>query len=523
MPDGVIFKQADAPSEFQQIHRLNYRTFAEELGQHVPDGSGVLIDPFHDRNTYHIAVQDSLVLGMVAAQDRPPFSIEKRLANRSVLDTFGGPLLEVRLLAIKPACRHRLILPGLLLAVYGYACERRYSHMLISGVIDKVEMYRRIGFRALGPAVESGAASFVPMAMPLERPPRCAAPLIARRARLNRRPLISLMPGPVEIAPRAREAFLRRPISHRSSEFLDAWEQVRARLACLVRDMHVSMTTGSGTTANDAVALHLHAAFHDVPGLVPINGEFGKRIAGQASRAGLTFEEIRWNWGQPWDLAQLATALDRFPAWVWGVHLETSTGVLNRLPDLLALAAVRGIPVAADCVSSIGGVPLPQGLWMATGVSGKAVGAYGGISFVFATPEALDRVEGCDFPAALDVRSAALCAGPQFTVPSPLLFALESALVDSADDRFERHRQKGLAVRSGLRQIGISPLAAERDAAPCVTTFAVPDNGFLDRCRALGFEPGAGAAYLNTRGWAQIATMGDVHAEDIRRLFEGAR
>lgn len=514
MRGSLIFKQADAPAEFEQIHRLNYRTFAEEVGQYTPDG-------FHDRNTYHVAIHDGRVIGMVAAQDRPPFSIESRLEDPSVLASLGGPLLEVRLLSVEPDCRHRLVLPGLLLELYRYARERRYSHLIISGITSKLNMYQRIGFRPLGQAVESGAASFVPMAMPLAQPARYAAPFIKRQRHANYRPLISLMPGPVEIAPSIRRAFLRPPVSHRSPEFVAAYERVRATLARLAGGMRVAIMTGSGTTANDAVGLHLREAFLDAPGIVLINGEFGERIARQATRAGLKFESLRWHWGRPWDFIQIAAALDRGAAWVWAVHLETSVGVLNRLSDLLALASVRGIPVAADCVSSIGTVTLPQGLWMATGVSGKAIAAYAGLSFVFASLEALDQVTGGDFPASLDVRAAATCVGPQFTVPSSLLFALDAGLTNVAANRFAERENKGRVVRSHLRRIGIQPLAAEGDAAPCVTTFAIPHRDFLDQCRARGFELGAGGNYLRDRGWAQIATMGDVDSEDIDRLFRG--
>ena len=42
--------------------------------------------------------------------------------------------------------------------------------------------------------------------------------------------------------------------------------------------------------------------------------------------------------------------------WVWGVHHETSTGVLNDLSGLTKLAKKRGTRVCADCVSSIGTV-----------------------------------------------------------------------------------------------------------------------------------------------------------------------
>jgi aspartate aminotransferase-like enzyme len=530
MPGGLVFKQADAPWEFEQIHRLNYRTFVEEIGQYPPDGSGLLVDRFHDQNIYCIAVRDKQMLGMVAAHDGPPFSVETRLPDPSILASLKGPLLEVRLLALDRECRHRMILAGLLWELYRYACDRRYSHLIISGITDKAQMYQRFGFRALGPAVASGGASFVPMAMSLENPLEHVAwytkSYRARQARSAARPSVSFMAGPVEIATAVRQSFVRPPVSHRSAEFIDAYERVRAVLASLSGGMKTAIFTGSGTTANDSVALHLRAAFENAPGLVLVNGEFGERIARQASRAGLQFQALRWTWGEPWDLNRVADAMTDRAAWVWAVHLETSAGVLNPLGDLIALAAKRGVQVAADCVSSIGAVPLPaHGVWMSTGVSGKAIGAYAGLSLVFASDGALEQTGGASLPSSFDVRAAAAHAGPRFTMASPLLFALETALAsysseEGMNQRFSRQESLGRKVRSELVRIGIQPLARECDAAPCVTTFAVPYNGFIEECRRAGFELGAESAYLRDRGWAQIATMGAVDSADLDRLFQ---
>ncbi|MBR0598730.1 hypothetical protein [Sinanaerobacter chloroacetimidivorans] len=38
------------------IHRLNYKTFAEEIPQHPSNGRQLLVDKFHQENTYIIAM-----------------------------------------------------------------------------------------------------------------------------------------------------------------------------------------------------------------------------------------------------------------------------------------------------------------------------------------------------------------------------------------------------------------------------------------------------------------------------------
>src|SRR5437773_8146 len=41
-----------------------------------------------------------------------------------------------------------------------------------------------------------------------------------------------------------------------------------------------------------------------------INGEFGERLAKQATRFGLTPRVLAWRWGEPWDLDRIDAALD---------------------------------------------------------------------------------------------------------------------------------------------------------------------------------------------------------------------
>src|SRR6185436_19248723 len=51
-PSNLTFKVASEPWEFDQIHRLNYKTFVEEIPQHQANPDGVLVDRFHATNIY---------------------------------------------------------------------------------------------------------------------------------------------------------------------------------------------------------------------------------------------------------------------------------------------------------------------------------------------------------------------------------------------------------------------------------------------------------------------------------------
>ena len=163
------FKQAETPEEMEQVHRLNYRTFVKEIQQHADTGDGRLIDKFHDRNTYFLAILDDCVIGMLSVHDRAPFSVESRLSDPAVIRQPGMRALEVRLLAIEHAERHGPVLVGLTYVMNYFARENGYTHYLISAVVEQIPLYKHLGFRELGPAQGKPGAMFAPMIASLEQ------------------------------------------------------------------------------------------------------------------------------------------------------------------------------------------------------------------------------------------------------------------------------------------------------------------------------------------------------------------
>jgi len=526
---GIEFKQAQTEDEFEAIHRLNHRIFAEEIGQHGRRADGRLVDKFHGQNAYFVARQDGELVGMVSVHAGPEFSIASRLQDVDVLRALRTPL-EVRLLAILPEYREGAVVAGLFSQVNEYARRNGYSDLLISGIVEREGMYRKLGFRPMGPPVACGEAAFMPMRLSVDAPPD----EFRRReqmymARWQRRHTLSLLPGPVEIAEPVARAFHARPVSHRSSAFLEMYGDTRLRLSELMGGLECVILSGSGTLANDTVGANLRAAFGEEPGLVLSNGEFGERLIRHAARTGLKARELRFGWGEPWDFVAIEAALDARVRWMWAVHLETSTGVLNGLPRLLALAEQRGVAVAADCVSSMGAADAHSvgdaRCFLASGVSGKALGSYAGLAFVFVSADAMERLEGSALPATFDVMEAVKTPGPVTTVSSPLVSATHEALLLKYNGgagfraRVAEYEALGRWTRERMREIGLALLAREEHAAPVVTTFALPSGDFVRRCARAGFRIAHQSEYLERRGWGQIATMGDVNRNRLEPLF----
>jgi aspartate aminotransferase-like enzyme len=496
-----------------------------------------------------IAVRESRVVGMVSAHDQPPFSVTDRLQDPAVLTRPGTRPLEVRLLAIEPDERNTAIVMGLLYTVYEYARANDYTHLFISGVETRLDLYRRLGFVALGPGVPSGKMTFVPMALQVDQLPLkmqrfkklWETHLGRTRTRSAPAPTepVCLLPGPVTTSPAVQKAFHQPPIYHRGPEFIQRFMAVRQMLADITGAKQVAILNGSGTLGNEAVAATLAAEQRHGPagpggarGVMLINGEFGERLARQATRFGLNPRVLAWRWGEAWDVDRIDAALAEEPegSWVWGVHQESSTGVLNDLPGVVGVARKWGMRVCVDCISSLGAVPLDlRDVYLATGATGKSLGSYAGAALIFADAEALRRIDRRHVPSYFDVAAALESEGPCYTFPSPTLMALEAALQEYATPEraqatFARYNELGVYVRSQLRKLDLEPLAADECACPVVTTFAPPGRessvAFVSRCRSWGYAIGGESAYLAQRRLVQIATMGAITREKFEGLFD---
>lgn len=79
--DGLSFRIASQSDEFDQIHRLNYRTFVEEIPHHPPNPARLLVDRFHNENTYCICLNAGRLVGMMAIRDKRPFSLDDKIPD----------------------------------------------------------------------------------------------------------------------------------------------------------------------------------------------------------------------------------------------------------------------------------------------------------------------------------------------------------------------------------------------------------------------------------------------------------
>src|SRR5437867_9830958 len=331
----LVFKFADEDWEFEQIHRLNYKTFVEEIRQHEASPAQRLVDKFHSENTYLICLCGRKLAGMLAVRGSRPFSLDQKLDHLDSYLPTGRKICEIRLLAVERKFRGAQVLQGILALLWQHGVEKGYDLAIISGTTRQFKLYQHLGFIPFGPAVGTGEAQFQPMYVTLETFEATAREFLrSSPSRAFQPSAVNFLPGPVTVRREVRRAFEQAPESHRADLFRKDFQAAKKILCELVRAEKVELFLGSGTLANDVIAGQL--SLISGRGLVLSNGEFGQRLLDHAERSGLQFDAVEFPWGDAIDLKKVRLMLERspVPAWLWCAHCETSTGVLNDLGRL---------------------------------------------------------------------------------------------------------------------------------------------------------------------------------------------
>ena len=526
----LVFKLANEDWEFEQIHRLNYRTFVEEIPQHSQSPTHRLVDKFHAENSYLICLSGQTLAGMLAVRGNRPFSLDQKLPK---LDSFlpaGRRICEIRLLAVDKKFRGAQVLQGILALLWQHGVEHGYDLAIISGTTRQLKLYHHLGFVPFGPLVGVAEAQFQPMYVTLETFEVTAREFLrSSPARSFQASAVNFLPGPVTVRREVRRAFEQAPESHRGESFYKDFQATRRSLCELLLARNVELLMGSGTLANDVIAGQLLS--EEGPGLVLTNGEFGDRLVDQARRFGLNFEIGELAWGQAFTAEFLRDRLERSRPfrWLWCVHCETSTGVLSDLNLLKSLCREHGLKLCLDCISSVGTVPIDlTGVYLATTSSGKGLRSYPGVSMVFYNHELPAAGSGPGspprLPRYLDLSYYAAQGGVPFTFSSNLLHALQAALRPGQwSRRFETLMELSCSLRPKLRELGFDLVGDDDSTSPAIVTIALsPTLSSIkvgNMIQEAGYLLSFNSEYLRKRNWIQICLMSEVGKEKLVALL----
>ncbi|HSS64511.1 MAG TPA: 2-aminoethylphosphonate--pyruvate transaminase [Gammaproteobacteria bacterium] len=228
--------------------------------------------------------------------------------------------------------------------------------------------------------------------------------------------------------------------------------------------------------------------------LILINGAYGKRMARICEYYKRAYDVLEWPEDTPNDTTAVDDRLAADPALthVFGVHCETTSGILNPVERLGAICARHGRRFIIDAMSAFGAIEIdaaktPFDALVAS--SNKCLEGIPGMGFVIVRRELLDRCEGNAPSLSLDLYDQwkAMEANAQwrFTPPTHCIVALEQAIreheaeggVEGRGARYQRNCE--LLVR-GMRALGFETLLPDELQAPIIVTFHMPADPAFD-------------------------------------------
>jgi alanine-glyoxylate transaminase/serine-glyoxylate transaminase/serine-pyruvate transaminase len=252
-------------------------------------------------------------------------------------------------------------------------------------------------------------------------------------------------------------------------------------------------------------------------------------MAEVAERAGARVVRVEAPWGQIVRPEQVEAALRNcpHPKLVALVHAETSTGAWQPLADAAKLAHEHGALFLADCVTSLGGVPVDVdaiGIDAAYSGTQKCLSCPPGLAPVTFGPRAVEVITGRKTKVQswyLDLSLLAKYWGEErvyhHTAPITMNYALREALRLVAEEglpaRYQRHALHHRALAAGLEAMGLSLAAQAGHRLPMLNAVSVPEGIAEDGVRTHllaehGIEIGAGLGPMKGKVW-RIGLMGE--------------
>jgi 2-aminoethylphosphonate-pyruvate transaminase len=358
---------------------------------------------------------------------------------------------------------------------------------------------------------------------------------------LHSRDPILLTPGPLTTSLATKTAMLRDWGSW-DSAFNAVTAEVRRKLVAIIHgeDTHVCVPMqGSGTFSVEAAVNTLVP--RDGHMLALINGAYGTRMAKLARMMGRrlsTFETPEDVPTTPQDVERLLAA-DASITHVGLIHCETSTGILNPLPEIAAVVARHGRSLIVDAMSSFGAIAIdartmPFDALIAA--SGKCIEGPPGMGFVLVRRAALERCADHSSSLTLDLFDQwtymERTTQWRYTPPTHIVVAFDAALDQFFAEggqpaRLARYTSNCEALVRGMADLGFRTFLRPQIQAPIIVTFHAPADpnyafrSFYDSVRDKGFilYPGK----LTQVETFRVGCIGAIGADEMRQAVNAVR
>ena len=350
-----------------------------------------------------------------------------------------------------------------------------------------------------------------------------------------------LTPGPLTTSRSVKEVMVH-DWGSRDANFLRINSEVLARLPDVVNG-HADFVTipmqGSGTFAVEAMLTTFVPAGGKV--LMLINGAYGhraKKILDIARRAVVVHETPE---DTPPDLGVVERILKETPAitHIFAVHCETTSGILNPIADIGALAQRYGKSFLLDSMSAFGALPLDAQAIKPDAIaasSNKCIEGVPGLGFVIARRAAIEATAGNATTLTLDLhdqwRNFEKTGQYRFTPPIHVIVSFHQALMEFFEEggqpgRGRRYSENCRVLIDGMRALGFQPLLSDNLQAPIIVTFRMPADPrfqfqvFYDKLKERGYVIYPGK--LTVADSFRIGCIGRLYPDHMRGALAAIR
>jgi aspartate aminotransferase-like enzyme len=284
-----------------------------------------------------------------------------------------------------------------------------------------------------------------------------------------------MLPGPTNVPNRVTTAMLTPMINHRSEDFRTLYKDIITKTQKVFQTNNdIVLLTTSGTGAVEASVVNLIKKGDLV--VVPVNGEFGTRLADLVDSIGGKAIRVKAPFGQNPPIEKIIEAFetDRGIKALYAVYNETSTGTTLRYMNKLGkICNDNDAFFIADAVSILGGDELPVDDWnvdICVTASQKALAGPPGLAPISISNEAKKYMQDNPPPTQyLNLKRYFKYYEESYETPfTPAISlfyafreALEIILEEGIKNRVDRHRKCANAIYAGLGKLGLKPFADE--------------------------------------------------------------
>lgn len=317
-----------------------------------------------------------------------------------------------------------------------------------------------------------------------------------------------LTPGPLTTALSVKEAMLRDWGSW-DGDFRAMTKSLCDQLVALAGDTTGDWACvpmqGSGSFAVESMIGTLVP--RDGKVLVLANGAYGLRAAETLRVMGRAVTVIDKGDYLPPRGDEVGRALEDDPAitHVVAIHCETSSGILNPIPEIAEAVRSHGRKLLIDSMSAFGAVELDVTRIPCEAIvssANKCIEGVPGFGFVIARKTALEAAKGNAHSLSLDAHAqwATMVKTGQwrFTPPTHVVAAFLEALRLHAEEggvagRGARYARNRDVMVAGMRALGFETLLGDRWLSPIIVTFFTPAHPnfafprFYELMKARGF------------------------------------